>query len=266
MLVKIVRKGFFLTALCVTGNIILCGISTPSYATTQATERPQDSLLRVGDTIEVNVKGEKELSNSFIIDKAGTITMPLIGKVFVAGKTPHEASEIITRKLKDGYLHHPDVIIANQNHEKIKNNDDKPNAANSKKIRVPASPANKDTKQKKTENRQNTNIIDLVQKKAEKRIEPEQKDTKKPKHTEKTLKDPKHIYVLGAVNNPGYYTLPPTAGHVLNAVALAGGYTQNAQTRTFEIIREIKGVYYRQHAQIGALEYQDGDVIIIGQR
>ncbi len=76
----------------------------------------------------------------------------------------------------------------------------------------------------------------------------------------------RQIYVVGEVKNPGYYALPPNASHILNIVALAGGYTDKADKKGFEIVRNVKGTHYRKKAQTGALEYLDGDIIIIKER
>lgn len=76
----------------------------------------------------------------------------------------------------------------------------------------------------------------------------------------------RQIYVVGEVESPGYYTLPANASHILNIVALAGGYTDKANKQEFEIVRNVKGTHYRKKAQTGALEYLDGDIIIIKER
>lgn len=76
----------------------------------------------------------------------------------------------------------------------------------------------------------------------------------------------KSVYIVGEVNDPGYYALPPEASHILNIIALAGGYTDSADKKEFEIVRNIDGVHYRKTAEVGALKYHDGDIIIIKER
>ncbi len=75
-----------------------------------------------------------------------------------------------------------------------------------------------------------------------------------------------HIYIVGEVKNPGYYELPPNASHILNIIALAGGYTKTANKQEYEIVRKIKDKHYRKKTKSGALEYMDGDIIIIKER
>ena len=74
------------------------------------------------------------------------------------------------------------------------------------------------------------------------------------------------VYVIGGVKKPGYYTLPENANHVLSVVAIAGGYTDKADKQEFEIVRNIDGKHYRKTAPVGAINYIDGDIIIIKER
>lgn len=159
-----------------------------------------DNSVSQGETINVIVQGEKDLSGPYYIDGAGNIQMPMIGDVRVAGKTPSGIKNAIAKRLRDGYLKNPVVSVKSMS---VKN--------------VPADAT-------------------------------------------------RQIYVVGEVESPGYYTLPANASHILNIVALAGGYTDKADKQEFEIVRNVKGTHYRKKAQTGALEYLDGDIIIIKER
>jgi polysaccharide export outer membrane protein len=77
-------------------------------ATAAATEK-----LGVGDAIRVTVFQQPELTTETRISERGTITMPLIGEVKVAGLTPVEAGSSIGEGLKRGkYLKNPQVAVA----------------------------------------------------------------------------------------------------------------------------------------------------------
>ncbi len=76
----------------------------------------------------------------------------------------------------------------------------------------------------------------------------------------------KSIYIVGAIKNPGYYELPPNASHILNIIAIAGGYNETANKQEYEIVRKIKDKHYRKKTKSGTLEYMDGDIIIIKER
>lgn len=64
------------------------------------------------DSIEVTVFREDDLATRGQISPSGTITMPLIGEVAVAGLTTDEAARRIESRLRDGYLVRPEVSVA----------------------------------------------------------------------------------------------------------------------------------------------------------
>jgi len=77
--------------------------------------------LGVGDVFSVKVYGEKELSGEHQISPEGTVDVPLIGRVEVAGLTPSEISRDIENRLLDGYLKSPyvSVYVKQYNSKKI---------------------------------------------------------------------------------------------------------------------------------------------------
>lgn len=70
------------------------------------------------------------------------------------------------------------------------------------------------------------------------------------------------IYILGGVKNPGRYDLPNDATHILNAIALAGGFTGNAKAKTFDIIRQNQKITFDKETYTP----QSGDIIIVKER
>lgn len=64
------------------------------------------------DTVEIRVFREEELTTAGQLSADGTITMPLIGAVRMAGLTTDQAAAAITAKLKDGYLVRPQVSVS----------------------------------------------------------------------------------------------------------------------------------------------------------
>lgn len=95
--------------------ISACGGGPPPIESTDAFRstagRPLDEIYRLGtgDEIRISVFGEENLSGEFTVDDAGVISMPLIGLVEAAGRTPRELAATITERLKDGYLRNPRV-------------------------------------------------------------------------------------------------------------------------------------------------------------
>ena len=67
--------------------------------------------IGAGDRLRIVVMGQQELSNTYVVDPAGNISMPLIGTFGVAGLTPPEVERKVTRLLAAGYLRNPSVSV-----------------------------------------------------------------------------------------------------------------------------------------------------------
>ena len=67
--------------------------------------------LDSGDRLRVVVFGQDGLSNSYVIDMSGKITMPLIGPVSARGCTTIQLARAIAERLRNGYLREPHVAI-----------------------------------------------------------------------------------------------------------------------------------------------------------
>ena len=65
--------------------------------------------LGTGDTVQITVFGETDLSGSYPIDGSGVMRMPLIGQVKAAGLTISALENSIQAKLAAGYLRDPKV-------------------------------------------------------------------------------------------------------------------------------------------------------------
>ncbi len=72
---------------------------------------PPDYVLDTGDKLRLVVFGEAELTNTYEIGPAGTISVPLIGDIHVQGLTAEQVSSAISEKLADGYLVDPSVSV-----------------------------------------------------------------------------------------------------------------------------------------------------------
>ena len=72
-----------------------------------------DSAYRLdaGDKLRIVVYGQEGLTNTYTIDAAGSITMPLIGSVPARGRTPAGLASEITGKLRNGYIRDPSVAV-----------------------------------------------------------------------------------------------------------------------------------------------------------
>jgi polysaccharide export outer membrane protein len=67
--------------------------------------------LDAGDRLRVTVFGQADLTNSYTVDQAGYIAMPLIGGVPARGATAPDLEQAIATKLRSGFLRNPDVSV-----------------------------------------------------------------------------------------------------------------------------------------------------------
>lgn len=64
-----------------------------------------------GDKLRVTVFGQDGLTNSYAVDGAGKISMPLIGRVDARGLTTAQVAYNITEKLRSGFVREPHVAV-----------------------------------------------------------------------------------------------------------------------------------------------------------
>jgi polysaccharide export outer membrane protein len=81
----------------------------PAGSVPHGTSRPY--LLSVDDQLLVEVFQETELESKRRVAEDGTITIPLIGRVKVAGRTAQQAGDMIRDELEKGYLVNPRVNV-----------------------------------------------------------------------------------------------------------------------------------------------------------
>jgi polysaccharide biosynthesis/export protein len=67
--------------------------------------------LDSGDRLRVVVFGQDGLTNSYAVDTAGNITLPLIGPVRARGRTTTEVSAALVTRLRQGFLREPHVAV-----------------------------------------------------------------------------------------------------------------------------------------------------------
>ena len=64
------------------------------------------------DEIKVNVFGAAELAREGMIDSSGYFSMPLLGQVVAAGKTPAQLEQSIAESLRGRFLRDPEVTVS----------------------------------------------------------------------------------------------------------------------------------------------------------
>lgn len=100
-------------ALAAAAALGACSDPPPSDYPTQPQD-VSDTSLGTGDSFEVRVYRHEDLSDTYRVNSAGTISFPLIGRVEVAGRSPGQVEAAIRDQLADGYLINPQVAVVVQ--------------------------------------------------------------------------------------------------------------------------------------------------------
>jgi polysaccharide export outer membrane protein len=86
-----------------------CAASGPRVGPDPSFEAPY--TLDGGDKLRVTVFGQEGLTNSYAVDGAGKISMPLIGRVDARGLTTAQIAANIASKLRSGFVREPHVAV-----------------------------------------------------------------------------------------------------------------------------------------------------------
>lgn len=207
-------KSVLITLCCVFSFVFLQSCQTtapseqdekaPNYETVSADELIettdyQDSIaplspayaLQNGDEIRIDVFGETELSGEHKLREDGSLTLPLIGPVHLAGDSVTETELKLTELYEDGYLIDPVISVS--------------------------------------------------------------------------LLAQKPIYILGEVENPGRYDFENDL-RILNAVALAGGYSFRANKNKI-MLQRLENKTLRTLETVNAQTVlHPGDIITVKER
>lgn len=182
-----------------------------------------DYLLSSNDKLKITVFGEDDLSGQFVVDASGNISMPLIGEVHAAGLSLRVLQRNIEGKLRGGYLVDPRVSAEMLNFRpfyvlgEVKNPGEYPYAAGLTLLNAVAQAGGFTPLA-------NTAELGIRRDRAldEERIVVRAGQVILPGDTIRV--DKAVVYILGEVDKPGEYPIPPGL-NVLTAVAQAGGYT-----------------------------------------
>lgn len=93
-------------------TFILLVLGLSSMLPTFAQNERSSGTIGSRDSVEIRVFREDDLTTRGQLSSAGTIQMPLIGSVKIAGMSTDSAAALIERKLRDGYLVRPEVTVS----------------------------------------------------------------------------------------------------------------------------------------------------------
>jgi polysaccharide export outer membrane protein len=74
-----------------------------------ATDPPY--TLDSGDKLRVTVFGQDGITNSYIVDAGGNVTLPLVGSVSARGLTSRALAAAIAERLRAGFIREPHVAV-----------------------------------------------------------------------------------------------------------------------------------------------------------
>jgi polysaccharide export outer membrane protein len=80
------------------------------YASAPATNQPAYTLDS-GDRLRVVVFGQDGITNTYVVDAGGNISLPLVGIVPARGYSTGQLSQMIAERLKQGYIREPHVSV-----------------------------------------------------------------------------------------------------------------------------------------------------------
>lgn len=91
--------------------VLISACASQPVATELAADGQWHYLLNSEDEIKVVVYGEEELSDTYKVDAAGNISIPLIGTIAARGQTTTGLEKVLTTRLADGFLNNPNVRV-----------------------------------------------------------------------------------------------------------------------------------------------------------
>lgn len=80
-------------------------------ASPSASANTADYRISPRDILDISVFQVPDLTKSVQVNEDGNVTLPLVGKIELGGKTPHEAEQILGDQLRKRYLQSPQVSI-----------------------------------------------------------------------------------------------------------------------------------------------------------
>ncbi|MGA9673470.1 MAG: polysaccharide biosynthesis/export family protein [Terracidiphilus sp.] len=87
-------------------------LASPQNPPTPATSRPHDDSFVIGndDRLAINVWKEPDLTKTIPVRSDGKISLPLVGEIQAAGRTPLQLEQDIAARLRN-YVSNPEVTV-----------------------------------------------------------------------------------------------------------------------------------------------------------
>ena len=262
------------------------GGASPAAPAMQALQ--DDYVIGIGDSVNIAVWDNADLTGKFSVQPDGTVTLPLIGRIRASGLALRAFEIDLTRALADGFLKEPRVAVTLDQYRGrrvfIFGAVNSPGAyplpdgqtliealvragyaaASQVVIVRPKRPSGPTM----PENAGDAEVIRVNLKELEKDVEHGSLARNVPLHDGDTIfiprSDPTRIFVSGQVRNPGAYSITENTS-VLQALALAGGVTESAAINRLRVMRIVDGRQKTFNVKITDV-VQPGDTIVVPER
>lgn len=86
-------------------------IEVASLSELPAPAKAQVYTVGAQEQLEINVADAERLSGTYLTDPEGYIAFPLVGDLFVSGKTPNQVARMIADRLRGEYIVNPQVRV-----------------------------------------------------------------------------------------------------------------------------------------------------------
>jgi polysaccharide export outer membrane protein len=231
------------------------GLKTEGQPKTDPPAPGEGYVIGPQDNLSIIVSDETELTGKYRVDTDGTISMPYLSRVPLAGLSLQEAQDKITAMLKAGYIRNPQVRIE-VDQFKARSVLMTGEVRVQGKVTLPGSTMSLlealALAGSATANASNEVLIMHPPKPGEKAPEPiviNRKDLELGKvGRDITLQDgdivnipvAKRFYISGFIKNPGSFVLD-TGTTVGQAIILAGGLNDRGSDRRLSVIRVVNG-------------------------
>jgi polysaccharide export outer membrane protein len=89
------------------------GVQPPYGAAGSAAAYEYDTGYRIGagDRLTIRVAGEADLTNDYLVDGSGNISMPYIKTTYVGGMSAQQVEKVVAKRLRNGFLRNPNVSV-----------------------------------------------------------------------------------------------------------------------------------------------------------
>lgn len=247
-----------------------------------------DYLLGTGDIIEITVFQVDELNTKARVNAKGTIILPLVGTIAVAGRSVEDVETELVANLSKDFLQNPQVSVFIEEYRSqqitVMGAVQNPNVYNVRKSRSIfelLSMAGGITEKASDKVRVRLNRVDETGKLKNVNLVLSMQEMLKGSDEAHSLRliggdsilvpDAGVVFVEGAVKKPGAYKLEGQV-NVLKAIALAGGVPWEAKSEGVKVVREINGRPVSVEVDVEAIKVQkgddillqDGDVVVVG--